>query len=49
MSTKIKSKGILKEIGVDHKSRDIEADFENGVGPSKNTRVVIIKCDEEDD
>ena len=36
----------LKEIGVDNESSDSKADFENDVGPSKNTRVVIIERDE---
>ena len=46
---KDQSKEILKEIGVDDESSDSEADFEDDVGPSKNTRVVIIESDEEDD
>ena len=29
-------------------SSDGEADFENDVGPSRNTRAAIIKSDEED-
>ena len=39
----------MAQIGVDDKSSDSKADFENDVGPSKNTRVVIIESDEEDD
>ena len=45
---KDQSKKILKEIGIDDESSDSEADFEGEVGPSKNTRVVIIESDEED-
>ena len=43
------SKANLKEIGVDDESSDSEADFENDVGPSKNTYVVIMESHEEDD
>ena len=43
---KDQSKEILKEIGVDDESSDSKADFEDDVGPSKNTRVVIIESDE---
>ena len=46
---KDQSKKILKEIGIDDESSDSEADFKGEVGPSKNTRIVIIECDEEDD
>ena len=46
---KDESKDILKEIGVDEESRDSEAEFEDDVGPSKNSNVVIIESDEEDD
>ena len=45
---KDQSKQILKEIGVDDESSDREADLEDDVGPSKNTRVIIIESDEED-
>ena len=38
----------MAQISVDDKSSDSEADFENDVGPSKNTRVVIIESDEKD-
>ena len=46
---KDQSKEILKEIGVDDESSDSEADFEDDIGPSKNTCVVFIESDEEDD
>ena len=42
---KDQNKANLKDIGVDDESSDREADFENDVGPSKNTRVVIIESD----
>ena len=45
---KDQSKEILKEIGVDDEGSESEADFEDDVGPSKNTRVVIIESDEKD-
>ena len=45
---KDQGKENLKEIGVDDESSDSETDFENDVGPSKNTRVVIIESDEKD-
>ena len=38
----------MAQISVDDKSSDSEADFENDVGASKNTRVVIIESDEKD-
>ena len=43
---KDQNKANWKEIGVDDESSDSEADFENDVGPSKNTRAVIIESDE---
>ena len=46
---KVQSKEILKAIGIDDESSVSKADFEDDVGPSKNTRIVIIECDEEDD
>ena len=42
------NKANWKEIDVDDESSDSETDFENDVGPSKNTRVVIIESDEKD-
>ena len=45
---KDESKNILKEIGVDEESSDSEAEFENDIGPSQNSNVVIIESDEED-
>ena len=45
---KDQSKENLKEIGVDDESSDSETDFENDVGPSKNTRVVIMESDKDD-
>ena len=38
-----------KEIDVDDESSDSKVDFKDDVGPSKNTRGVIIESDEEDD
>ena len=46
---KDQSKEILREIGVDDESSDSKADFEDDVGPSKSSRIVIIKSDKEDD
>ena len=46
---KDESKDILKEIGVDEESSDSEAEFEDDLGQSKNSNVVIIESDEEDD
>ena len=46
---KDESKDILKEIGVDEESSDSKAEFEDDVGPSKISNVVIIESDEEDD
>ena len=46
---KVQSKEILKKIGVDDASSDSEADFEDDVGPSENTCVVITESDKEDD
>ena len=42
-------KQISKEIGVENESSNSVADFEDDVDPSKNTCVVIIESDEEDD
>ena len=38
-----------KTIGVDDESSDSELNFEDAIGPSKNTRVVIIESEEKDD
>ena len=46
---KDESKDILKEIGVDEESSGSEAEFEDNVGQSKNSNVVMIESDEEDD
>ena len=45
---KDQNKANRKEVVVDDDSSDSESDFENDVGPSKNTRVVIIESDEKD-
>ena len=39
----------MVQIGVDYKRSDSEVDFEDDVGPSKSSRIVIIKSDKEDD
>ena len=43
--SKVQSKEILKEIGVDDESRDSEEDFEDDVGLSKNTCVISIESE----
>ena len=44
MRTKTKVKRYQRRLAL-----MVKADFEDDVGPSKNTRVVIIESDDEDD